>query len=168
MPQPPPVVRQLYWPGVIPQVVAVAALSAGAWFIVPASDGGQAIVAGGALYIVSCRAMRLLLVRDHTRGMQAYRAGRFRDAIAHFDASRRFFSTHPWLDASRSLVFGVASRNPYRVIALGNMAYCHGQLGEGIEAVALYERVLQEAPGHAVARASLNLLRASVPHSGAA
>lgn len=48
------------------------------------------------------------------------------------------------------------------------MAYCYGQLGEGPKAAELYERVLQEVPDHAVARASLNLLRASVSPPGAA
>jgi hypothetical protein len=71
------------------------------------------------------------------------------------------------LDACRSLLFGVASQNSYRVIALGNMAYCHGQLGEGAKAVELYERVVQMSPEHAVAKASLNLLRAAAPPNGA-
>jgi tetratricopeptide (TPR) repeat protein len=168
MPQPLPVIRQLYLPGLIPQAFAIALLSAIAWFAAPPAYRGQAILFGAASYLVICRVLRLLLVRDHTRGMQAYRAGRFRDAIIHFEASHRFFSEYPRLDASRSLLFGVASHNPYRLIALGNMAYCYGQVGEGAKAVELYERVLREAPDHAVARASLNLLRASHPQTGAA
>jgi hypothetical protein len=43
------------------------------------------------------------------------------------------------------------------------MAYCYGQLGNGEKAMELYELVLQEAPDHAVAKASLNLLRATPP-----
>ena len=168
MPQPPPVIRQLYWPRLIPQVIAIGTLSAVAWLVLPASRLDWAIAIGAVVYLVTCRFMRLVLARDHARGMQAYRAGRFRDAIAHFEGSCRFFSAHPRLDGWRSLLFGVASHNPYRIIAIANMAYCYGQLGEGPKAAELYERVLQEVPDHAVARASLNLLRASVSPPGAA
>lgn len=166
MPQPYPVVRQLYWPGLIPQAVAIASLSAVAWFLLPLERGHHAILIGALVYLVGCRAMRFFLTRDHTRGMLAYRQGQFREAIAGFEASYRFFSAHPRLDALRSILFGVASHHSYRVIALGNMAYCYGQLGEGSKAIELFERVLQEVPDHAVARASLNLLRASEPRTG--
>ena len=125
----------------------------------PGTYRGQAIVAGTVVYLVGCRVLRHLLVRDHTRGIRAYREGRFRDAIAHFDASHRFYSAHPRLDASRSIVFGVASRHSYGIIALGNMAYCHGQLGEVAEAAELYERVLKDTPDHTGATASVNRLR---------
>ena len=156
-----PVVRQLYWPGVVPQVLAIAVLSAVAWPLLPPADRGRAVVVGAVVYLVFCQLMRRWLVRHHARGMAAYRGGRFAEAIAHFEASHRFFAGHRRLDAWRSVLFGVASRNPYRLIALGNMAYCHGQLGQGPRAVELYERVLTEAPDDAVARSSLNLLRAS-------
>jgi tetratricopeptide (TPR) repeat protein len=136
--------------------------------LLPAADRSQAIFVGAIVYLIWCRLMRWFLVRDHSEGMRAYRAGRFQDAISHFDASYRFFSTHRRLDAYRALLFGVASQNSYRIIALGNMAYCYGQLGDGAKAIELYERVLQEAPEHAVAKSSLNLLRASVPRTDAA
>lgn len=168
MSQPMPVVRQVYWPGLIPQFLAIAVLCAASWLLLPMGVRGMAILVGGIAYLVFCRMMRWWLVRDHAQGIQAYRAGRFQDAIAHFDASHRYFSAHRRLDAWRSLLFGVASQNSYRIIALGNMAYCYGQLGDGARAVELYERVLQEVPDHAVAKSSLNLLRASGTRTGTA
>ncbi len=168
MSQPMPVIRQLYWPELVPQFVAIVALCAIAWFVMPTADRWLTIFAGAFTYLLFCRLMRWLLVREHTLGMRAYRDGRFRDAIHHFDANHRFFSDHCRLDAYRSLLFGVASQNSYRVIALCNMAYCYGQLGDGTKAIELFERVLQECPENAVAQSSLNLLRASVPSAGAA
>jgi hypothetical protein len=168
MRQPLPVIRQLYWPGLLPQFLAIAALSAVAWFVLPIANFIQASIVGAVIYLISCRLLRFQFTRDHILGMKAYRTGQFRDAITHFEASHRFFSAHRRLDAWRSLLLGVASYNPYRVIALGNMAWCYGQLGERAKAVELFEHVLQEVPDHAGARAGLNMLRASVPHTGAA
>jgi len=155
-----PVVRQVYWPGLIPQFIAIAALSIAVRLSFSTATILDALFGGAIIYLAVCRLLRWTLVRDHTQGMAAYRAGQFRDAISHFEASHRFFCAHPRLDAWRSLVFGVASKNPYRIIALGNMAYCYGQLGDGPKAIELYEQVLREAPDHTLAKASLNLLRA--------
>jgi tetratricopeptide (TPR) repeat protein len=163
MSQPMPVVRQLYWPGLIPQWIAILLLAVIVYFCFPMATIFPSLVAGAVIYLVICRSLRALLVRDHTRGMAAYRAGNFQEAISHFQASHRFFSAHRRLDSWRSFVFGVASRNPYRVIALGNMAYCHGQLGEGAKAIELYEEVLREAPDHTLAKSMLNLLKAVPP-----
>jgi tetratricopeptide (TPR) repeat protein len=120
------------------------------------------VFAAGTYYIVS-NLLRYWLTRDHIRGMAAYRARRFEDAITHFEASRRFFLAHRRLDAIRSLLFGVACRNPYRTIAIGNMAFCYAQLGNSARAIELYEQVLKEQPDHSVAIANLKLLRPNDP-----
>jgi tetratricopeptide (TPR) repeat protein len=112
------------------------------------------------IYLVICRSLRRLLVHDHALGMAAYRAGDFQEAIEYFQASRDFFSSHRRLDAWRAFIFGVACRNPYRVIALGNMAYCYGQLGERAKAIALCEEALREQPDYTLVRHLLNLLQA--------
>lgn len=99
------------------------------------------------VYLIFCRIMRAKLTRDHSSGLRAYRAQKFQEAISYFKASYQFFSRHRHLDAWRSLLFGVASANPYRVIALCNMAYCYSQAGEGQQAMKLYQQPLQEEPG---------------------
>jgi hypothetical protein len=163
-----PVIRHIHWPALIPQALAIAALSAVAWFLFPTVEIAQILLIGAAAYLVFCVLLRLTFARDHSRGMAAYRAGQFQDAIAHFEASRRFFSAHPHVDACRSLLFGAASMNAYRTIALGNMAYCYGQLGDGPKAIGLlYEQLLREVPDHAVAKAEVNMLRAATPRVGA-
>ncbi len=146
----------------------MAVLCVAAWLLLPAEHRDLAPLFGAAAYLVFCRAMRWILVRDHTLGIRQYRIGHFQESIAHFEASHRFFSAHPRIDAYRSLLFGVASRNSYRVIALSNMAYCYGQLGERDRAIQLFEEVLQLSPGHAVAESTLNLMRAPVTPVGSA
>jgi tetratricopeptide (TPR) repeat protein len=158
-----PVVRQLQWTGLIPQFVAIALLAVLAYLVRPSLGVPLDILIAAFAYLIFCRIMRAKFVRDHKNGMRAYHAQKFQDAISHFEASYRFFSTHRRLDAWRSLLFGVASPNPFRVIALCNMAYCHTQAGEGQQAIKLYEQALHEKPDCALAKASLNMLRSVSP-----
>jgi hypothetical protein len=167
MPQPMPIVRQLYGPALIPQFIAIAALCALARLVLPSASLVFVLAVGAFAYLISCRLLRAIFTGDHIRGMEAYRAGRFGDAIDHFQASYNFFQTHRYLDACRWIIFGVASRNSYRIIALANMAYCHGQLSAGARAIELYEQVLRECPEHPIAKASLNMLRAGAGQAGA-
>lgn len=154
-----PTVRQLQWVALIPQFIAVAALAVIAYSIFPNMGIPFHIFVAALAYLIFCRTMRAKFLRDHRNGMRAYHAQRFRDAISHFEASYRFFSTRRGLDRWRSLLFGVANLNPYRVVALCNMAYCYSQAGDGQQAMKLYEQALREEPGCALAKASLNMLR---------
>ena len=158
MPQPMPVVRSLAWSQLIPQVAAIGVLAVIGHILFPHARVSSVVFAAAAAYLVLCRLSRAAFLRDHYSGIAAYRTGRFADAIKHFEASRAFFLRHPRLDSLRSLLFGVAGPNPFRIVALCNMAYCHSQLGEGDRAISLYERALSESPDCALARASLNML----------
>jgi hypothetical protein len=132
-----PVVRQLQWMGLIPQFVAIAVFAVIVRVAFPNLGVPVDIFIGALVYLIFCRVMRARFVRDHQNGMRAYHAQKFQDAISHFEASYRFFSKHRRLDTWRSLLFGVASPNPYRIIALCNMAYCYSQTGEGQRAIKL-------------------------------
>jgi hypothetical protein len=158
MPQPMPVVRQWQWRGLIPQFAAIAALAVVVHIAFPNLDLPLDICVAALVYMLFCRFMRTRFARDHKNGMKAYHAQKFREAITHCEASYRFFSAHRWLDQGRSLFFGIASPNSYRVIALCNMAYCHAQSGDGQKARELYEQALREQPNCTLASASLNML----------
>jgi tetratricopeptide (TPR) repeat protein len=162
-----PVVRQLNWMGLIPQFVAIGIFAVIAHAAFPDLDVPFDIFIAALAYFIFCRVMRAKFVRDHRSGMRAYQAQRFQEAISHFEASYQFFATHRQLDTWRSLLFGVASPNTYRVIALCNMAYCYSQAGDGQRAIKFYEQALHEEPGCALARASLNMLRSVSPTSDA-
>lgn len=155
-----PVVRQLYRPALIPQYIAIAILVVAVRLIYPPVTLLGAALVGPLIYLLICRTTRALLVRDHTLGIRAYKAKHFDRAIEHFQASRDYFSAHPRLDACRSFLFGVACQTPYRVLSLGNMAFCHAQMGNRSKAIELYEQVLREDPDYALAKRMLNLLKA--------
>jgi tetratricopeptide (TPR) repeat protein len=158
-----PVVRQFYWMGLVPQFGAMAILAVVAHAAFRNLGVQLDIFIAALAYLVFCRVMRAKFTQDHRSGMKAYQAKRFREAISNFEASYRFFSAHRRLDVWRSLLFGVASPNPYRVIALCNMAYCYSQVGDGQRAIKLYEQALHEKPDCALAKASLNMLRSVLP-----
>jgi tetratricopeptide (TPR) repeat protein len=137
-----PVIRQLQWSQLIPQAIAIAVLAFLGHLLFPHARISSAIVGAAGTYLVLCRISRALFLRDHQEGIADYRAGRFEEAIKRFEASRAFFSQHPRLDSFRSLLFGVAGPNPFRIVALCNMAYCYSQLGNGARAISLYEQAL--------------------------
>jgi len=157
-----PVVRQLHWISLIPQLVAIAALTLPIYAVIPPLGLFRASAIAALVYLIFCRLMRSWLTRDHILGMKAYHAQHFDEAILHFENSYGFFSAHHKVDAWRSMLFGVASRNPYRTIALMNKAYCCGQTQRGQEAIELYERVLNEDPECKLAQASLTMLRSGI------
>ena len=157
-----PVVRQLHWVQLIPQVLAIFAVALLIQDFFPRLGFFRASFIAALAYLICCRVMRSWLTRDHILGMKAYQAQHFDEAIVHFDNSYRFFSAHRKVDAWRSMLFGVASRNPYRTIALLNKAYCCAQTQRGQEAIELYERVLIEDPDCKLAQASLTMLRSGI------
>jgi tetratricopeptide (TPR) repeat protein len=167
MPQPMPVVRQLAWSQLIPQALAIALL--GLIFYLLFSEARLSTVLFGAAitYLIICRISRAVILREHYAGMSAYRAGRFTDAINHFEVSYAFFSRHPRMDSWRSFLFGVAGHNRFRIVALCNMAFCYSQLGEGSRAITLYEQALAASPSCTLARAGLNMLRSTSASSDA-
>jgi tetratricopeptide (TPR) repeat protein len=160
-----PVIRRLYLPALIPQLLAIAALGVGIHFCFPRLDVIPSIAIAAIVYPIFCRVLRETFAHDHAAGMRAYKAQHFEEAISHFEASYRFFLAHPLTDKCRSLLFGVATQNPYRVIALCNMAYCYTQIGNGNKAIELFEQALQESPECTLARTSLSMLRSVSPVS---
>jgi hypothetical protein len=159
MAQPMPVVRQMKWSALIPQFVPIALFALALHSTPLQLDWPGSILIGGIVYWIICRILRRIFVRDFIAGMKAYRARNFEQAIAHFSATYDFFLKHRRLDSFRSLLFGVAGPNPYRILAQCNIAYCHTQLGRGTTAIEFYEKALAESPECTLAQTSLTALR---------
>ena len=154
----PPVVREWSWRLVVPQLLAVV-VAIGAFSLVLGLDRA-AFLWGAGIYLVYSFGSRALLARHHKSGMSALRAGMYAEAIEHFRASYRFFSKHSWLDKYRSFTMMSPSAASYREMALLNVAFCHGNLGNGAEAKAAYEQVSRESPESPVAKAALRMIGA--------
>ncbi|MBW3624936.1 MAG: tetratricopeptide repeat protein [Armatimonadetes bacterium] len=154
-----PVVRPYAWISFPIHLLVIAALVGLAYLILRPDPPRVALIAGAVTYLLYSRGSRTLLTREHLRGMRAVRRGRFTEAIPHFEASYDFFTRHPWIDRWRYVVLLSANAIPYREMALCNIAFCYAQLDDKERTLAYYERALEEFPGSAVARASLQRLR---------
>ena len=85
--------------------------------------------------------------------------GRFAECIPHFTAAYESLAKRPWIDRYRFLTLLDASVYSYREITLCNIAFAHGQLGHGQEAVRWYKRAALEFPGSAIAETALAFAR---------
>ena len=153
----PPIVRQVAWVSVVPQLALMALLMAGAHF----AGVEPCIVVGTAAYMVLSIGLRRLVPRDHRAGVALFRRERFADAIPRFQRSYEFFTRHRWLDDWRFIALLSSSRISYREMALLNVAYCYGQMGDGERSLECYQRVAQEFPGSRIAEAALRMFEAA-------
>ena len=152
-----PIVRQIAWISVVPQLVFMALLMAAAYL----AGFEPFIVVGAAAYLVLSLGLRRLIPRDHRAGIALFRRERFAEALPHFQRSYEFFTRHRWLDDWRFITLLSSSRISYREMALLNVAYCYGQTGDGERSREYYQRVAQEFPGSRIAEASLRMFEAA-------
>lgn len=131
----------------------VSATLVGEWI------GGIAV---GAVVFTMYRVLfvRMLLCRDHRRGVSQTRAGHFVDAIASFQASAAFWDRVAWLDKARGILLGSAVAYPFGQLARYNEAYCLSRLGRGEEAISTLQGLLKRAPDMAIAKELLDVLEA--------
>jgi tetratricopeptide (TPR) repeat protein len=149
-----PIVRQVSWPAVLPQVVALGGAVAIAYVL-----GGPAAAPWGALaYLAYSMGSRQLIARDHRAGIRLVKQQRFAEAIPRFERSFNFFERHLWIDRFRSIVLMSPSAGSYREMALANIAFCYGQIGDGERSRFYYQKCLDLFPGSGLATAALRML----------
>ena len=154
-----PVVRDLFIPGLLPQVAMIVAVAATLHWIVPTWQWANLILLAAGIYLVFCRTLRGLLTSHHSAAMKAYQSRDFERAVAHNLASYEFFTRHPVLDMNRHLLFGVASRNPYRTVALCNAGYSEAMRGNQQAAAQHFSRALELTPRCTNAEVGLAMVR---------
>ena len=154
-----PIVRQISWPAVLPQVVALGVAIAIA-YVLRAPD---ALLWGAMAYLAYSIGSRQLIARAHRAGVRLVKQQRFADAIPTFQESFDFFERHPWVDRFRSLILMSASAASYREMALANIAFCYGQLGNGEQCRTYYQKCLERFPGSGLATAALRMLDSVSP-----
>lgn len=154
-----PIVRQIAWLSVLPQIAILLLLVAIAHLL----GAGEPLLVGAIAYLAVSFIVRMTVPRHHLRGMGLVKQERFAEAIPHFLKSYEFFAAHGWVDRWRALTMLASSRISYQEMALLNVAFCLSQTGERERSIQEYKRVLAEFPGSKVAEAALRLLEPQAP-----
>lgn len=153
-----PVVRELRWLYVLPQLVSLAV----AVGVCEAAFGHRAgLFAGGSIYLAYSLGSRAVLAHHHRSGVRRIARRQWAEALACFERSQAFFERFAWLDRYRQVLLMSPSGVGYHEMALLNQAVCLPDLDRGAEARRLYERALELYPGSAMAQAALKAMAAA-------
>lgn len=149
-----PIVKQVAWLSFVPQLLILSI------FIVLASlTGSQTPAIMGALaYFGTSVVLKRTVAQHHRKGISHLKIGEFGPAIELFEQAYEFFNRYRWVDDWRYITLLSSSRVSYREMALLNMAYCYGQLGEGDRSREFYDKTIAEFPDSAMATAAIKML----------
>lgn len=154
-----PITRQVSWLAVLPQLASLAAAVAIGYTL----GGPEGVTWGAAGFLAYSTSSRLLIARTHRAGIKLVNSHRFEDAIAKFQESFEFFERHSWIDRFRSITLMTPSAASYREMALANIAFCYGQIGNGEQCRSYYQRCLDRYPNSGLATVALRMLDSAVP-----
>jgi len=149
-----PVVKQTSWLATIPQLVALLLAIAVGQSLRP-KDG---FIWGAGAYLMYSIGSRWLIAKRHRVGMNLVKQHRFEEAIPEFQESLKFFDRNSWIDRFRSVVLMSPSAPGYREMALVNIAFCYGQINQGIQARRYYEECLERFPDSELAKTAIRML----------
>ena len=149
-----PVIKQIGWLSIIPQLLFMGLLI----FFYFLLGIKEYFLFGVFTYIIISFTLRNTITIEHRKGIKNYHKQNYNDAILNFQNSLDFFKKHEWIDKYRYLVLLSSSKYSYREMALCNIAFCYGQIGEGKKAEYYYNVTLQEFPNNNLARSSLNII----------
>lgn len=149
-----PIFKQTAWISAIPQLIVMAI------FILTWRATGQKdfILYGAISYLAVSFSLRWIIPIDHRRGISHVRKQEFEAAIPHFQKSYDFFKEKEWIDKNRYLTLLSSSKMSYREMALINLAFCYGQVGNGTKSLETYHQTLNEFPDCIMAQQAIKLL----------
>lgn len=148
-------VRQVAWISLLPQLAVMGLLVLGYYVL----DSSAPLLYGLLSYLVLSFLLKMSIARFHRRGIQLVKGGAWAEAIDLFEKSYAFFSRNRWVDAYRFLTLLDSSKISYREMALCNIGFCYGQMGDRKAAMAAYGKAVEEFPESALAMAALHMLQ---------
>jgi tetratricopeptide (TPR) repeat protein len=152
-----PIVKQIDWISIIPQLCVMGVIFA----VVYRIKAPYPIITGALIYLALSISLRHILPAAHRRGIALFKKQDYKTAIPEFQKSYDFFFRHQWIDHLRYLVLLSSSRIGYREMSLLNIAYCYGQIGEGAKSRQYYEKTLTEFPKSEIAKAALKMFESA-------
>lgn len=149
-----PVVRQYSYIALfLHLVVLFAVCSLWGWAM-----GGRWFILSYVIYAVILLGIPEIMASDHKRGMRLLKREEFGKAIPCFLASYDYFERNKWIDRFRYVTVMSSSKMSYREMALCNVAFCYGQMGNCERMREYYDRALRDFPDNIVAKTALRVL----------
>ena len=149
------------WKRTLPQFVAYMAILVLCYLIFPTMKLPHILVLGSGIYLAYSMSSKWLIPHHHRRGIRLLRQNHYQEAISAFEESLEFCTRHNWIDTYRAITLMTPTASSFREMALMNIAFSYGQLGDGEKLKAYCERVLKTWPNNEVAHNTLNLIEAS-------
>lgn len=95
----------------------------------------------------------------HRKGMKFVKNKEYELAIMQFEKSINYFLKYEWIDKYRFLFLLSASQISYLEMAMVNVAFCYGQIGNGAKSKQLYEETLKRFPESEIALTALRMYK---------
>lgn len=150
-----PIVKQVAWLSIFPQITLVGIVFGACYYISPEYFH----ILGFLIYIIIIYLLRALIPSKHRKGVKLVKQKKYAEAIPYFQKSFLFFSKNKWLDKFRFITMISSSRISYTEMALLNEAFCLTQLEKKDEAIEKYEKILESYPDSEMAIAALKMLK---------
>ena len=151
-----PFVKQYAWISLIPHTVLMVALIYFSYL----SEARDPVSSGLIVFLILYFVLRFGIPRSHTKGIKLMKRKEYDKAVECFKMSYDFFNKKQWIDKYRFIILLSSSRISYKEMALLNIAFCYGQLGDGKRSREFYEKTLTEFPDSEMAKTALNMLNA--------
>ncbi len=146
--------KSMAWLSILPQMALWAAIVYG----FKRAGSEDYILYGSFVFMLLYIVLRNGVANSHRQGIRLTKKGEFKDAIKKFEKSYQFFQTNQWVDQFRYITILSASSMSYSEMALTNIAYCYGQMGDGEKARKYYNKALSYNPDNTIAQTALNLM----------
>lgn len=154
----PPIIKQVAWISLIPQIAFIFILIA----VYNYFGSKEAGLFGALTYLALSMGLRYFIPKNHREGIQLTKKNQFEKAIAEYEKSHEFFSKNDWIDNYRFITLLSSSKMNYREMALCNIAFCYSQIGNGAKAIAFYKKTLVEFPENTIAESALKMLNSTM------
>ncbi len=149
-----PIVRQIAWISLIPQLILMVFLM----YIYRLLEFDEPFLLGALTYLILSVGLRTLVAKDHRQGMKFVKRQQFEHAIPLFEKSVVFFTKNNWIDKFRFLTLLSSSKMTYKEMGLCNIAFCYSQTSNGQKAKEYYEQVRKEFPENGLATVALKMI----------
>jgi hypothetical protein len=149
-----PMVKQIGWLSVIPQIIVFSLII----FIYYLFGVYNFLLFGSITYLFISFSLRNLIAKDHRKGIRCLRSRKYDEAIINFQKSYEYFTKNKWIDKFRYISLLSSSRISYREMALCNIAFIYGQIGDGGKSEYYYCIALNEFPDSMIAKSALNII----------